>query len=58
MNGTYINRLVVAVIAGLVLMAGVRVAVEQLYPDGTENLSKGKITVIKVPAPGAVLANR
>ena len=43
------NKILVAVIASLLFMAGVRVAVEMTYPDGTENLSKGKIAVVATP---------
>ncbi len=43
------NKIVVAVIASLLFMAGIRVAVEMTYPDGTENLSKGKIAVVATP---------
>jgi len=49
------NKIVVAVIASLLFMAGVRAAVEMTYPNGTENLSKGKIAVT---APATVLAKR
>jgi hypothetical protein len=49
MNGLSVNRIVVALVASFVFMAGVRVAVEMAYPDGTENLSKGKITVVATP---------
>ncbi len=49
MDGIYRNKVVVAVVASLLFMAGVRVAVEMTYPDGTENLSKGKIAVVATP---------
>lgn len=49
MDGIHLNKIVMAVIASLVFMAGVRVAVEMAYPDGTENLSKGKIAVVATP---------
>ncbi len=49
MVGLYKNKILVAVIASLLLMAGVRAAVEMTYPDGTENLSKGKIAVVATP---------
>ncbi len=49
MNGLNVNKIVMAVVASLIFMAGVRVAVEMAYPDGTENLSKGKIAVVTMP---------
>jgi hypothetical protein len=39
------SKLALAVVASLLFMAGVRVAIEMTYPDGTENLSRGKIAV-------------
>ena len=56
MNGLHMNRIVVAVIASFIFMAGVRVAVEMAYPDGTANLSKGKIAVVATP--GKMVAKR
>ncbi len=49
MNGLSMNKIVIAVVASFVFMAGVRVAVEMAYPDGTANLSKGKIAVVTLP---------
>ena len=49
MNGFQANKIVLAVVASLIFMAGVRVAVEMAYPDGTENLSNGKIAVVTMP---------
>ncbi len=49
------NKIVVAVVASLLFMASVRVAVEMTYPNGTENLSKGKIAVT---SPATVFAKR
>jgi hypothetical protein len=49
MNGLSMNKIVIAVVASLVFMAGVRVAVEMAYPDGTANLSNGKIAVVTLP---------
>ncbi len=49
MDGFYRHKIVVAVVASLVLMVGVRVAVEMTYPTGTENLSKGRIAVTATP---------
>jgi hypothetical protein len=49
MDVFYKNKILVAVIASLLFMAGVRVAIEMSYPDGTENLSKGKIAVVATP---------
>ena len=49
MNGLSMNKIVIAVVASFVFMAGVRVAVEMTYPDGTANLSNGKIAVVTLP---------
>ncbi len=49
MNAPSMNKIVVALVASLIFMAGIRVAVEMAYPDGTANLSKGKITVVTTP---------
>ena len=49
MNGLSMNKIVIAIVASFVFMAGVRVAVEMTYPDGTANLSKGKIAVVTLP---------
>ncbi len=49
MSGLSTNKIVAAVIASFVFMAGVRVAVEMAYPDGTANLTKGKIAVVTLP---------
>lgn len=45
MNNFSMGKVALAVLASFLFMAGVRVAVELAYPDGTENLSKGKIAV-------------
>jgi len=50
MKGFCINKVLVAVLASFFFMAGVRVAVNELYPDGKDNLSKGKIVVVPQPA--------
>jgi hypothetical protein len=49
MNGISLNKTIVALIASFAFMAGVRVAVEMTYPDGTANLSNGKIAVVNLP---------
>jgi hypothetical protein len=49
MSGVFAKQIVLAVVASLIFMAGVRVAVETAYPDGTANLSKGKIAVVALP---------
>ncbi|MGO9486487.1 MAG: hypothetical protein ACLPX9_18235 [Rhodomicrobium sp.] len=49
MDGIHLSKIVVAVIVSLVFMDGVRVAVEMSYPDGTANLSNGKIAVVTMP---------
>lgn len=56
MASSNVNKILVALIASIVFMAGVRMAIEMTYPQGTENLSKGKIAV--VPTPGAIVAKR
>jgi hypothetical protein len=49
MSGIFSKQIILAVIASLVFMAGVRVAVETAYPDGTANLANGKIAVVTLP---------
>jgi hypothetical protein len=49
MNSISLNKVIMALVASFVFMAGVRVAVEVAYPDGTANLSKGKISVVTMP---------
>jgi hypothetical protein len=49
MSGLSINKIVIAVVASFIFMAGVRVAVEKAYPDGTANLANGKIAVVTLP---------
>ena len=44
------NKVLVAVLASFFFMAGVRVAVNEFYPDGKDNVSKGKIVVVPQPA--------
>ena len=56
MKRLYVNNVVLAIVASILFMAGVRAAVELVYPDGTENLSKGKVAVVH--APGPVMAKR
>jgi hypothetical protein len=50
------SKVIVAIIASLLFMAAVHLAVQMYYPSGTENVSKGKISVITTPARQA--ANR
>jgi hypothetical protein len=49
MSGLSLNKIIIAVVASFVFMAGVRVAVEIAYPDGAANLSNGKIAVVTLP---------
>jgi hypothetical protein len=46
MNTISLNKVILALVASFIFMAGVRVAVEMAYPDGTANLTKGKISVV------------
>jgi hypothetical protein len=48
------SKIIVAIVASLLFMAAVHLAVQMYYPSGTENLSKGKISVVTTPARQAV----
>ncbi len=60
MNSLYFNKIAGAVLASLLLMAGLRTGIQIFYPKGDENLSKGKIVVVSTqtaaPAPSAASA--
>ena len=49
MNGISLTKVMVAIVISFVFMAAVRGTVEMAYPDGNDNLAKGRIAIITVP---------
>jgi cytochrome c len=49
MDSFVFNKIAGAVLGSLLVLVGLRVAIEKLYPEGTENLSKGKIVLTSAP---------